>query len=105
MTSFLGYVSSPADGHEPVMCLCILCRRNVLSISSGIEDIGPLKWDLALCLLAVWVICFFCIWKGVKSTGKVSAEAETHPVHIALPGCYLAFTFGLTKHCSSDKNS
>lgn len=56
------------------MSLCILCRRNVLSISTGIEDIGPLKWDLALCLLAVWVICFFCIWKGVKSTGKVSAE-------------------------------
>lgn len=51
-------------------------RRNVLSISSGIEDVGPLKWDLALCLLAVWVICFFCIWKGVKSTGKVSKEME-----------------------------
>lgn len=33
---------------------------------------GHIKWDLALCLLAVWVICFFCIWKGVKSTGKVS---------------------------------
>ncbi|CDQ68322.1 unnamed protein product [Oncorhynchus mykiss] len=47
-----------------------LLRRNVLSISSGIDDIGPLKWDLALCLLAVWIVCFFCIWKGVKSTGK-----------------------------------
>lgn len=45
----------------------------MLSLSSGIEDIGIIKWDLALCLLLVWVICFFCIWKGVKSTGKVSA--------------------------------
>lgn len=52
--------------------MCVVCRRNVLTISTGIDDIGPLKWDLALCLLAVWVICFFCIWKGVKSTGKVS---------------------------------
>ncbi|XP_077368964.1 sodium- and chloride-dependent taurine transporter-like isoform X2 [Festucalex cinctus] len=54
-------------------------ERNVLSISSGIEDIGPLKWDLALCLLAVWVICFFCIWKGVKSTGKVVYITATFP--------------------------
>uniref|UniRef100_A0A8K9XH20 Transporter n=1 Tax=Oncorhynchus mykiss TaxID=8022 RepID=A0A8K9XH20_ONCMY len=39
-------------------------ERNVLSISSGIDEIGEVKWDLALCLLGVWVICFFCIWKG-----------------------------------------
>lgn len=55
------------------VCLWIVYRRNVLTISTGIDDIGSLKWDLALCLLAVWVICFFCIWKGVKSTGKVSS--------------------------------
>ncbi|CDQ68811.1 unnamed protein product [Oncorhynchus mykiss] len=54
-------------------------RRNVLSISSGIDDIGPLKWDLALCLLAVWIVCFFCIWKGVKSTGKVVYITATFP--------------------------
>uniref|UniRef100_A0A671RN95 Transporter n=1 Tax=Sinocyclocheilus anshuiensis TaxID=1608454 RepID=A0A671RN95_9TELE len=50
-------------------------ERNVLSISDGIEQVGHIKWDLALCLLAVWIICFFCIWKGVKSTGKVSLVA------------------------------
>lgn len=48
-------------------------RRNVLGISDGIDNIGPIKWDLALCLLLVWVVCFFCIWKGVKTTGKVTA--------------------------------
>lgn len=55
----------------------IICpyRRNVLSISDGIENMGSVKWDLALCLLAMWVICFFCIWKGVKSTGKVSLNS------------------------------
>ena len=89
------------------LCLCILCRHNVLSISSGIEDIGPLKWDLALCLLAVWVICFFCIWKGVKSTGKVSVKAYANPVLIVLPGCCLAFSFYpdklVTKHRCPEK--
>uniref|UniRef100_A0A672KJM1 Transporter n=1 Tax=Sinocyclocheilus grahami TaxID=75366 RepID=A0A672KJM1_SINGR len=54
-------------------------RRNVLSISDGIEQVGHIKWDLALCLLAVWVICFFCIWKGVKSTGKVVYVTATFP--------------------------
>uniref|UniRef100_A0A3Q2QL09 Transporter n=1 Tax=Fundulus heteroclitus TaxID=8078 RepID=A0A3Q2QL09_FUNHE len=54
-------------------------EHNVLGISSGIEDIGPVKWDLALCLLLVWVICFFCIWKGVKSTGKVVYITATFP--------------------------
>lgn len=46
-------------------------RRRVLAISDGIEHIGDLRWELALCLLAAWTICYFCIWKGTKSTGKV----------------------------------
>ncbi|XP_058486741.1 sodium- and chloride-dependent taurine transporter-like [Solea solea] len=54
-------------------------ERNVLGISNGIDEIGPIKWDLALCLLLVWVICFFCIWKGVRSTGKVVYITATFP--------------------------
>ncbi|XP_060758977.1 sodium- and chloride-dependent GABA transporter 2-like, partial [Neoarius graeffei] len=46
-------------------------ERRVLRISSGIDEIGELHWDMALCLLLAWIICYFCIWKGVKSTGKV----------------------------------
>lgn len=47
------------------------CRRRVLKISDGIQHLGSLRWELALCLLLAWIICYFCIWKGVKSTGKV----------------------------------
>ncbi|XP_070792985.1 sodium- and chloride-dependent taurine transporter isoform X1 [Pituophis catenifer annectens] len=54
-------------------------ERNVLRLSSGIDEPGVLKWDLALCLFLVWVICFFCIWKGVKSTGKVVYITATFP--------------------------
>lgn len=46
-------------------------RRRTLNISSGIEDIGNIRWELAGTLLFVWILCYFCIWKGVKWTGKV----------------------------------
>ncbi|XP_069793268.1 sodium- and chloride-dependent taurine transporter-like isoform X3 [Narcine bancroftii] len=54
-------------------------ERNVLGLSSGIEEVGELRWGLALSLLAAWVICFFCIWKGVRSTGKVVYFTATFP--------------------------
>ncbi|XP_030061381.1 sodium- and chloride-dependent taurine transporter isoform X2 [Microcaecilia unicolor] len=54
-------------------------ERKVLGLSTGIEDTGVVKWDLALCLLLVWVICFFCVWKGVRSTGKVVYFTATFP--------------------------
>ncbi|XP_019748349.1 sodium- and chloride-dependent GABA transporter 2-like [Hippocampus comes] len=51
----------------------------VLKISGGIEEIGSIRWEMLLCLLAIWVICYFCIWKGVKSTGKVVYFTATFP--------------------------
>ncbi|XP_068192468.1 sodium- and chloride-dependent betaine transporter-like [Antennarius striatus] len=46
-------------------------ERGVLSMSEGIEVIGTVQWELLLCQLVCWVSCYFCIWKGVRSTGKV----------------------------------
>lgn len=57
-----------------LISVCFLSRRRVLKISSGIEEVGSLRWELALCLAIAWVICYFCIWKGPKSTGKVKAK-------------------------------
>ncbi|XP_045895556.1 sodium- and chloride-dependent GABA transporter 2-like [Micropterus dolomieu] len=45
-------------------------QRRVLKISGGIEEVGSLRWELVLCLILTWVICYFCVWKGIKSTGK-----------------------------------
>ncbi|KAK8758896.1 hypothetical protein V5799_003472 [Amblyomma americanum] len=42
-----------------------------LQYSSGIDDLGSVKWDMALCLLAVYVICYFSLWKGISTSGKV----------------------------------
>ncbi|XP_016126914.1 sodium- and chloride-dependent GABA transporter 2-like isoform X3 [Sinocyclocheilus grahami] len=40
-------------------------------------SLGTVNADLAMCLLLAWVICYFCIFKGVKTTGKVWRDAGT----------------------------
>ncbi|RXN15627.1 sodium- and chloride-dependent GABA transporter 2-like protein [Labeo rohita] len=54
-------------------------ERRVLSLSGGIEEISKINWEILLCLIALWIICYFCIWKGVKSTGKVVYFTATFP--------------------------
>jgi solute carrier family 6 dopamine transporter-like protein 3 len=39
--------------------------------SEGLHDLGRIKPDMALCLLAVYVICYFSLWKGISTSGKV----------------------------------
>ncbi|XP_063219749.1 sodium- and chloride-dependent GABA transporter 1 isoform X2 [Bacillus rossius redtenbacheri] len=46
-------------------------ERRALQISEGVEYVGNIRWELAGTLLLVWVMCYFCIWKGVRWTGKV----------------------------------
>eukprot|EP00064_Thunnus_orientalis_P012706 superscaffoldBa00001982_g12741 len=53
--------------------------RRVLKISGGIEEVGSLRWELVLCLILTWVICYFCVWKGIKSTGKAVFFTATFP--------------------------
>ncbi|XP_034024659.1 LOW QUALITY PROTEIN: sodium- and chloride-dependent GABA transporter 2-like [Thalassophryne amazonica] len=54
-------------------------ERRVLALSGGIEDIGGIRWEVLLCLIALWIICYFCVWKGVRSTGKVVYFTATLP--------------------------
>lgn len=48
-------------------------QRGLLELnqSKGIDDLGTIKWDIALCLLAVYLICYFSLWKGISTSGKV----------------------------------
>ncbi|XP_070830096.1 sodium- and chloride-dependent betaine transporter-like [Chaetodon trifascialis] len=54
-------------------------ERRVLGMSGGIEELGSVRWELALCLLACWVFCYFSIWKSVRSSGKVAYFTATFP--------------------------
>merc|ERR1719350_1590333 len=42
-------------------------------------NIGEIKWDITLCLLLSWVVCFGCLVKGIKSSGKVVYFTATFP--------------------------
>lgn len=59
----------------PLHCFYPIClffrRKRVLDISSGIDDVGGVRWELLGCLVLSWVLTYFCIWKGVRQTGKV----------------------------------
>uniref|UniRef100_A0A0A9Y9G3 Transporter n=1 Tax=Lygus hesperus TaxID=30085 RepID=A0A0A9Y9G3_LYGHE len=46
-------------------------ENNVLGLSSGIENPGKVQWELAFCLFVTWIVIYFCIWQGIKSSGKV----------------------------------
>ncbi|XP_060898922.1 sodium- and chloride-dependent GABA transporter 2-like isoform X2 [Labrus mixtus] len=66
----------PANATSPVR---EFWERRVLNSTGNIQEMGHIRWELALCLLLSWVICYFCVWKGVKSTGKVVYFTATFP--------------------------
>eukprot|EP00106_Octopus_bimaculoides_P002007 XP_014769449.1 PREDICTED: sodium- and chloride-dependent betaine transporter-like [Octopus bimaculoides] len=46
-------------------------EHRALQITGGITEVGGMRWELAATLLLTWILCYFCIWRGVKWTGKV----------------------------------
>ncbi|RUS71776.1 hypothetical protein EGW08_020459 [Elysia chlorotica] len=56
-------------------------ERSMLEVhqSSGLEDLGGVRWQLVLCTMLTFTMIYFCLWKGVKSTGKVVYITATLP--------------------------
>jgi len=53
--------------------------RRILKVSSGIDEMGAFNLELFGLLILAWVLVYFCIWKGVKATGKVVYVTVTVP--------------------------
>ncbi|KAM7416657.1 hypothetical protein PAMA_018624 [Pampus argenteus] len=54
----------------------------LLERSGGIEEAGGIRWELFGYLIVAWVIVYICIFKGVKSTGKVVYFTAVFPYFI-----------------------
>ncbi|KAJ3583204.1 hypothetical protein NHX12_034192, partial [Muraenolepis orangiensis] len=83
-----------ADGRSPII---EFWENKVLGISEGLDHPGRINWEMLLCLMVVWVLVYFCVWKGVKSTGKIVYFTATFPYvvlvilfvrGVTLPGAY-----------------
>ncbi|XP_060775549.1 sodium- and chloride-dependent GABA transporter 2-like isoform X5 [Neoarius graeffei] len=72
----LSNLSIPVNATSPVK---EFWERRVLNLTGSVYELGNVRWELALCLLLSWIICYFCVWKGVKSTGKVVYFTATLP--------------------------
>ncbi|XP_056643755.1 sodium-dependent dopamine transporter [Diorhabda sublineata] len=61
-------------------------NRAILELhqSQGLHDLGAIKWDIALCLLAVYIICYFSLWKGISTSGKVVWFTALFPYAVLL---------------------
>ncbi|EEB11191.1 tryptophan transporter, putative, partial [Pediculus humanus corporis] len=68
--------------------------RKILELdkSSGLDNLGTIKWDIALCLFAVYVICYFSLWKGISTSGKVVWFTALFPYIVLL----ILFIRGIT---------
>ncbi|OWF50839.1 sodium-dependent noradrenaline transporter-like [Mizuhopecten yessoensis] len=75
------YLNRTYDANTSVSSAFEFYERGMLGLhkSNGINDLGPVKWELALCVLLTFVILYFSLWKSVKSAGKVVWFTATIP--------------------------
>ena len=60
--------------------------------STDLYEIGSIRWNLALSLLAAWVIVCLCVVRGIQSMGKVVVVMVVIPQIILL----ILLVIGLT---------
>ena len=60
-----------------------LSRRRILDVSNGIDEPGEIRLPLATTLFIAWAAVFFCIHRGIKSSGKVK-KTKKHILKISI---------------------
>ncbi|XP_034461964.1 sodium- and chloride-dependent GABA transporter ine [Hippoglossus hippoglossus] len=77
-------------------------KNKMLEQTNGVEEAGEVRWELLLILILSWILIYLCIFKGVKSTGKVVYFTALFPYviliallinNVQLPGALDGITF------------
>lgn len=50
-------------------------RVPISHVARGIDNLGSVNWEMVACVVLVYLICYFSLWKGIKMSGKVSVSA------------------------------
>ena len=58
--------------------------NHVLGISTGLHDVGKIRWQLVLSLMGAWALVAGCLIKGIHSQGKVSMYGPFLLEHVLL---------------------
>lgn len=74
-------------GASAIVFTVLFCASSKVALqrSSGLDETGNIVWYLALCLLLSWMIVGAALFKGIKSSGKVSEEKQTADSGLILP--------------------
>lgn len=64
----------------------------VLRLSEGADQMGGINLSLLISLFITWLIIYFCVWKGVKSIGRIIMVTMPLPLILLI----LLFIRGIT---------
>jgi solute carrier family 6 GABA transporter-like protein 1 len=69
--SSIGIKSMNVSAKDSVTSADEFWLYRVLNMTDGIENQGSIRWELVITLFITWVVIYFCIWRGIKWTGKI----------------------------------
>ncbi len=54
--------------------------QSVLQLSDRINNISGINWSVLLSLCIIWIVVYFCVWRGTKSVGQVVRYSVPLPI-------------------------
>ena len=54
-------------------------NTTILNISEGFDGISTFHWPNVVSLVAMWLILYLCLWKGVKLTSRIAIFTALFP--------------------------